>query len=487
MPQMLFKLNICKIWFRLALASVCAFSMQCHSESDDSDSEDIHSQPVKNSGLLFGTPIRLHLYDKECQNTPEQQDQAPSYFMLSFYGQKRQSEILFSNSKVKVWELLHHKEIQAKKPLSICTRSAPPGDSIEGIALELSLMLSKMKSFYESLKHSNPIPPLTLNILPEKQVTRRFSDPNYSLNGHKTDNISWTAENSDTGVQYSISVFPQSEEAIQLNLYDRLRLWKIPFLLAHEMGHHVFYTSIVDLKLDPEYSVLDFIIADDDEFTALPDNSNYVFSQKMMELDLELVSGSKADLYDSLQVLAEAFSDLFAFYSTGYGPNKEVTCLAKNRDVKFPLFSNSQSKTLNIQTLDSLLANNISSIRSNLDDPCYIPSIYKYHRLGAIFAAGLYQLFSFESSGEELATLRRLGADRLLKWLQTIKANLSQKTALTPKSLLELGVKSAVDIISEKRKLKPEECQTLREIFPIFYSEWQASADKNYEVIKACL
>ena len=283
-------------------------------------------------------------------------------------------------------------------PLVLCRADGDyPQDSLEATGLTGAWLIEEAWQYYLTMPGTlSPAPPLTLQVFPRFHTIYEVVNPEpeglHRFIWSLTDNAAWGLFNG----QPTLLIFPPGQRAVARG-NDR-RLWQIPFIMSHELGHHVF----------------DIHYTGHSPFTT--SSSGFIRGTRRLPLDaaplpgtgllpLELRTLRDDALQDSWSALGEAFADLFAWYAGGEDPDSLfiIDVLKDDRDVSHPAFRDGHEKVFTERTLGIFLGrfHNRASDEPNWADE---------HVAGAIWARGWYAVHGGDENGPR----------RLLEWLDAM-------------------------------------------------------------------
>lgn len=368
--------------------------------------------------------------------------------------------------------------------LSICREGYQwPRDSLEHAALASLIALEKGFVFYSGLQEEKKdLGKASLALFPELRTvkTADTSIGKKSETTWQTNNAAWTVMNKE-GASGVFIVFNHTADWYSLG--DVPSLWEIPFVMIHEMGHHVFYKNSPGLK-DLIFERSD-VSADtfrmQHDFWKPPRLSDSRGSPRVPEMPLDprrfanTTSSGPADITpgEALVAVNEAAADLFAFYTLDGKPGllEGAPCLGANRDVSSPQFlynieiDGSAELVKKAKSLDTKSLKLFTSA-SEFDEKvgsCTYPSLDDPHFIGAILAHGFDRLFAAAGTGE---TPQQRG-NLLIKWIQTMDQDLSQVAEPTAEGVLLSSVRTALKVATEDTgKISTQQCETLLSVFP---------------------
>ncbi len=331
------------------------------------------------------------------------------------------------------------KTIGTERALRICTQAkAYDRVSVEGVALSSLASINQAEAFYRGIEgQQTSILAAYLLVLPsiEKQVKDRSGA--VVKREISSDNLAYVSEFGGSPV---FVVYPKSREAVRQGLWKGLNLWEIPWVLAHEYGHHVFrtHTGVVS------------------------------FTRNAKNLGLALVDRDVGD-EDVWDAANEGYADLFAYYALGgkTGQTDGLDCFEKNRDVGSPVFADGRVKALDREVLGLYFSETKGPPRAT----CNEPNLQDEHAIGAIIAHGIARLFGASGEGDVssqsaylLAWSRRLGD------LQRADRDASLD--------FDAVIEEALLTVAPNKDLNAAQCAVVKAVFPAYAEDRLADAFK---------
>ena len=302
--------------------------------------------------------------------------------------------------------------------------------SVEATSLTGASLVEEAWNHYQNMNGAiAPAPKLTLQVHPRfdtyyKVVNPGENDPSgfiWSL----TDNAAWGI----LGGERLLLIFPRGKRSFTRGINGNL--WQIPFVMAHELGHHVFDVHLTALR--PEVS----------------GNAFAGFTPRIRRLYPDTLSLQQAGAGDhriahemSWRALGEGFADLFAFYAGGQDESAidAITFLKEDRNLRYNRFRDGTEKILDPENLDRFLHSRWIPAGTDWTDE---------HVVGAVWAYGVYDLLG-GSDGEDL----------LLAWLDGLVKHISQPPAAAGKTWVFQQALLALLEIAE-----PVPCAPVQHIF----------------------
>jgi hypothetical protein len=347
----------------------------------------------------------------------------------------------------------------APRPLALCRSGGGyPVGSVEATALASAHLLESAHSYYQTLDGRRALPGVELHVLPRFEKELGFVDAEGRrrlLIKTETDNAAWAlADLGDgRGSRPIFYVLPRSKEAAQKSVFGGANLWELPFVMAHEFGHHAFYATARNLKND--MSSIQF-----DELTGI---RAAIVQSPVVRASTE--NGRAARWRTSLLALNEAMADLFGYYATG-ATLSGVTCLEISRDPASPIFADGTTRK---RLTAAMIAGDFSSPERS---SCEQPDLNEEHALGAVFAHGFDRLFTLAAEGKELTddAATRYKASLLLGFLTRLDAlrpEIGPGEEL-PGEIYVRALEAALRAVDPARgeTLGEDECEVVATVFP---------------------
>lgn len=329
------------------------------------------------------------------------------------------------------------KTIGTERALRICKQKAAYDRvSVEGVALASLASINQAKAFYQGIEgHQPSILAAYLLVLPsiEKQVKDRAGA--VIKREISSDNLAYV---SDFGGSPVFVVYPKSREAVRQGLWKGLNLWEIPWVLAHEYGHHVFRTHSAVVSFTRNAKNLGFALVDRDV--------------------------TDEDVWDAVN---ESYADLFAFYAMGgkAGLTDGLDCFEKNRDVASPVFADGRVKALDREVLGLYFSETKGPARAT----CNEPNLQSEHAIGAIIAHGIARLFGASGAGDVASQ-----AARLLEWSRRLGD--LQRSARDASLDFDAVIEEALLTIAPNKDLSAAQCDAVKAVFPAYAEDRLAAA-----------
>lgn len=347
----------------------------------------------------------------------------------------------------------------APRPLALCRSGGGyPVGSIEAMALASAHLLESAHSYYQTLDGRRALPGVELHVLPRFEKELGYVDAEGRrrlLIKTETDNAAWAlADLGDgRGSRPIFYVLPRSKEAAKRGVFGGANLWELPFVLAHEFGHHAFYAMARNLKNDMTKIRLDEL------------NGIRAAIVQSPVVRTSTQDGRVARWRTSLLALNEAMADLFGYYATG-ATLAGVTCLEISRDPISPIFADGATRK---RLTGAMVAGDFPSPERS---SCEQPDLNEEHALGAVFAHGFDRLFTLAARDAELtdAAATRYKASRLLDYLTRLDALRPEiePGEERPVEIYVRALEAALRAVDPTRggELGEDECEVVATVFP---------------------
>lgn len=333
-------------------------------------------------------------------------------------------------------------EINAGSSIRLCSSiNLLEDNSIEGAAVKVNYFIDKTFNKIKDLNLGIDISPIQVNITPKIETRYRAKKEGVevmTIGGvFSTDNAYYMPS------KKSITFLPQSQEALDSNVFGGLGLWNIPMVPSHEYGHHIF-SSIVNNYDRHSKSSLCF------------DNRTYKVSKFGDETVINNLFRS-ADEHVTMGSINEAFADLISFYTLDNNQRtlKNIKCMEKNRDIGSDYFANGTLKKFNKEVLEAV----DDPIIDNTKKDCNEPDFQEIHALGAIFANTADRFMSQYTNDKEIKL------KIILNFAKTLNLNMNFINGYIPSFGLERAYKILVSETLKEFNLEAntEICERMKE------------------------
>lgn len=314
------------------------------------------------------TPIELFFEDQLSGNYVESRNAGP--ISGTFFGQEKISEYdatysdTYGRYIVTPGTEYIQEEVEGRN-LNVCP-GTPSYDafSYEGAGLAISHSIS---STYKAIKSVSTmeIEQITIQVAPTIKKNWRYRGGQHNrkwIKGYDTDNAYYNSEKKE------ITFLPQSERYQQV--ISKVPFWQIPMVGAHEYGHHVFHTLVIE-EIMPNFR----------HSEACFDTITTLSNQELANA----VGGARNNSFGyALGSLNEGFADLISFYALSNQERalKNVKCFVKNREVQSEVFGSGHKKIFT-KTALSIMDSPINQVA---DRSCDTPNFQDTHHVGAVFA-----------------------------------------------------------------------------------------------------
>lgn len=207
-------------------------------------------------------------------------------------------------------------------------------ESVESVTLTSQYLIAQSRARYATLASAKlGLLDSILVVQPRFVKNVKLSDGTFKRL-MSADNAGFGAFDSDDSEYGLFIVFPTSKKQYA---ESPVHLWEVPFVMAHEYGHNVFYRHVGKAATSAGVRVhatggIDHILSKTRVKVSQP-KSNFL----LPEFDVTETWTLATDETPAEKALGganELFADLFSFYSYegAAGQLKGVTCLDKNRD-----------------------------------------------------------------------------------------------------------------------------------------------------------
>lgn len=392
------------------------------------------------------------LQDEKCQKSPRKSSISSSPIYV-WQGDKTRSietqfdnvynsDSLSSNLIANTWFRYHQRKnctrdengevcdsnleiVHNRTKLRVCgNNDGYKRNSIEAVALTGIANLDQSYSFYSSLGNSKDMQKANLLVLPkiEKKITN--NDGRDDESEFTADNLTYTS--SFEGAPLFV-IYPKSVASVKRGFWKNLNLWEIPWAVAHEFGHHVFWT-----------------------------HSRYASTSNLMKSHEPFVHGFSLSggMTKIQRAVGEGFADLYAYYTLGgrQGYTDGIECFENDRDIGSDVFIDGTFKALNESVVGEFFKLESSSVTT-----CLKPNFSEVHALGAVLARGIDQVFEADVGDSAAAK-----AELLLQWSEKLASSRE-----AGKDGFDIAIKDALNLVSSDSQ---RVCEVVARYFP-YYSE----------------
>jgi hypothetical protein len=384
--------------------------------------------------------------------------------------------------------------ISGGSPLRLCKKDFEYSrTSVESVALATTATIEQAGQFYKAnVPSGRTLDPIWSLVLPSIDVQYRGKSSqgtDISVSEQKSDNAFWSTGSGKRPDGTSqeikiITVFPPSMDFQASNKSGAKGLWELPFVVAHEFGHHVFFSNVLSLR--SLFSVGNAVITQKEDGFEISNASDIVADQSASTAKSILARKLGADFIpnafrmasnpvreigtsEAFVAINEAFADLFAQYSVGGIESMQaIPGICENRDLTKNTFiyaGKQVRKSLDTPELKSFISPSGSSDRSIDSNGCVGISFQDPHVVGAIVASGFHSLLSdLTSDGARVRVL--------VQWAQSLDLEMSlsgsNPQVLLINSLWAIADKAAA---ANNGTLSARQCNSFKSSFPIAVSE----------------
>jgi hypothetical protein len=353
--------------------------------------------------------------------------------------------------QLQIFENLWKRELSEKVVSAPVSYFACPGHDYANEDTYESATSSAVYAFHqiaEELKRIDlNIKPVHLKVAPLFELKQEYFEA-----GRRTLRTSKLVNNAFYFPAKNEIVFlPQGRKEDGLIPFSAVPLWKIPFVGAHEYGHHLFNSLTPHFQTDQQHRSL--------ELPHLCFDNTEGLSKNQRDIDGASRKVTRKDIADSFN---EGFADLFArvvidknYSLTGIG------CLEFSRDVDHARFASGVAKRLDSNALAVFFANKRIKTFN-----CYREQDYQDpHIIGAIIAHGMYQLY-------EAARLnKRKRLETMIDWLKEVDNNYQRIRSLALEDQLNHMLFLGIKVASNKNNINQSHiCRIVGEYFPTIQS-----------------
>ncbi|MBT3980460.1 MAG: hypothetical protein HOE90_03855 [Bacteriovoracaceae bacterium] len=356
-----------------------------------------------------------------------------------------------------------YNSISKGQGIKICDTHYSSG-YLEMATLTTLMSIDKAYSFHKSLSGSKNLKAIDLLMYPTIVDIYYFEDEKKveKIVSTNVDNAYYFKGSSE------IAILPQGRNSYNKGASGFLSghaIWEIPFVAAHEYGHHVFssyyqtnnknlYNQLRKANDQHKMEVVYKEVHPEILRKLASSKSQRYEDGKLLYGDDRQEAYRKVKKINAVKALNEGFADLFAYYSLGkeMANLKDINCFKNSRDVFVDSFSSSLKKELS----SWFEYNYFSTYVVERPKDCNTPYVQDSHAMGAIMAFGVDKLFSTVSS---LGTKK---GQLLIKWLKSMD-KIYEKD-LAPKTLLKTSILAAFEIVEEDQgsPINHEQCLAMK-------------------------
>jgi hypothetical protein len=269
------------------------------------------------------------------------------------------------------------------KIFSICLGADYSSEkSYESAAASSLFSFSKTQVILDQLKLN--LPPLTLRIAPKVTRTKEYNEGNTLVRDSKIliNNAYYNYKEKE--IVFLPQGIPSKSGIIP---FSGVAMWNIPFVGAHEYGHHLFASLFSNFVNDSELSKSTKFCFDNSH----KHDQNI---QKFSNNNKSRVVGVK----EVVTVINEAAADMFARYVVDEQITmKNLGCLRKSRDVKSKSFTSGATKRLSSKMIEKFFLGKHIQTQN-----CYREVNYQDpHMIGASIAYMFDQILSEKKQTKE--------------------------------------------------------------------------------------
>lgn len=335
--------------------------------------------------------------------------------------------------------------LSAMKELKLCRPTGPyRRDSVEGVTLATIANLERALAAYSAIPGVTALGSAKLYVMPNYEqlinATQPSTGKSATIATSKTDNAGFgVAKKADGSDQQVYIVFPKSLETSKEAGWGDVNLWEIPWVMAHEFSHQVFYNHYTNFHADSD---------------ALGIWKRREGRQDGGTTGFGLTATSRNVTTDNaLTAVNEGFADLLGAHLLGatLPLTKNLPCFAKTRDITSAYFADGKRKALN----DSVYGEFFAKEEKATPSDCNVTDIQDEHHMGAIFAYGVNRLIGNK------------GAAGVIAWIDAFDAERKKTTAPSADEIFALALKSAVKVAKgNTESLSNTQCAVMADVFP---------------------
>lgn len=356
--------------------------------------------------------------------------------------------------------------VEREQKLKLCkTTGAYARDSIEGITLSTIANLETAKSSYASLTGAKPLTKVSLLVMPNFESiynlqtttgerTKAYTD---------TDNAAFAAAKDDNGGDdlYFI-VYPRSQELSSDPDWQDIRLWEVPWVMAHEFSHQIFHTYYSKAKADEVQDDVAFQLGTQGIWK--PKHGDFEIPGAKPSFSLQS-STRNVGTSEALSAVNEGFADLMGAYLINGDVDhwKNLPCFGATRDIRDATFADGKPKVLTKAVRDEFF----SATESEANDDLCATSFQDEHHIGAIMAYGMNQILTANQGAVD----QQARASKVLSWLMTFDAERIKVSSVSAEDIWILAIKSS--LIAAKgtgESLTAAQCAVAKDVFPLYRS-----------------
>lgn len=307
----------------------------------------------------------------------------------------------------------------------------------------------------ENLQHIKNLnlPMVKLKVAPLVQHTQEYKSGSKIVKEKRTlvNNAFYHHEKNE------IVFLPQGKNKSGNIPFSKVPLWKIPFVGAHEYGHHLFSHLLKNYFKEKKVFGHNRL--------SLCFNTNHQHGVHIHKASKQQENvARKVTVHDVMDSLNEGIADLFArtilerkFNLSGIG------CFEYTRDVENERLANWDVKKLDENVFETFL----SSKRVETSN-CYKEQDYQDpHIIGAIVAHGLYKLFELGNFSKEERV------ESLILWLKSMDRSYYTNRNLGVKQFMEKNLSTAIRMIRDRKSIPQDKvCDVISKHFPTIKAEY---------------
>ena len=346
--------------------------------------------------------------------------------------------------------------------LPLSNGSSIKKNTLQSVGLNVLYAFKKVNTMVKKISPSIPnLKRVHFSLLPRIEEVKEVKDGKHTIKKvyYHVNNATYRSMESGEGI---ISFFPQSKEAIKDKDFGGVPLWEMPWVTAHEYGHHIFNTIFPyydELGAKSKYGHHNCWLHKGESHIDPPKNNKEIYKSRKLKF---------------IRALNEAFSDLFAFYSIHNKKElskftlKGISYFEKTRNIISPVFISGDQKILNEKHVN-LFFDSSESGSSKIDRKTKM-DLSEIHHFGALVAHDLHSIFEktkFKKS--EYYSNHQMRVKVLVEWLKLVKKigiNPQESHQGYSRKVFE-SFKKALLKITERNDFSTQQYKIMKEKLPI--------------------
>jgi hypothetical protein len=341
--------------------------------------------------------------------------------------------------------------VTAARMLRVCTpEPAFSRSSVESVSLASIHSLDAARAWYVKTTGADlDIARAGLVVLPRVESVTTDAAGQLVTREIDTDNLAFVES---FGGAPAFIVYPRGKLLAAAGMWPGVNLWEIPWVLGHEFGHHVFRTHLGTLPLATSRSTAQNTLDGAHDFSPPP-----LFDRRGSGADAP-GSDRTVRLTDHVQVVNEAFADLFSWYAHGARERslRGLDCFDETREPDVATFKGGRPKKLDSATL-AIWNSNKTTVRA---PRCEAPNLQGPHDMGGLVAHGINRVFT-AAGVVDLSARTAL----LLDWAKGVGRLVRSNRDATLPDLISVAVGA---VATPDGKLSAAVCAEVRSVFSAF-------------------